>query len=242
MVVIFAIIGICLYNYVGELRANSNVQLLEYQNKVDALISEKQKLHEQIATLTEQNSRQLSLLEKVQTGTKDSNSQLREYQSKVDALNSEKQQLREQIAALIEQNNRQLSLLEKLQTGTKDQREHLDAKLREYQIKTDAMNSENRILREQIALANRQNEFNKSQMDKERNAQASSVQLQESQFDENGAEYLIRCLGEKDSASETFTGLKVFWGALQLGYTTKNSLDNCLEMYYAIYRKKIVYK
>lgn len=227
--VIFAIIGICLYTLM-----NSG------NHRVDALISEKQKLHKQIATLTEQNSRQFSLLEKLQTETKDSNSQLREYQSKVDALNSEKQQLREQIAALIEQNNRQLSLLEKLHTGTKDQREHLDAKLREYQIKTEAMNSENRILREQIALANRQNEFMKSQMDKERNdAQASSIQLQESQFDEDGAEYLIRCLGEKESASETFTGLKVFWGALQLGYTTKNSLDNCLQMYYAVYRKKI---
>ena len=245
----------------NESQANIKAQLQEYKSKMDSLNSENQTLQERNTVLTEQNRRHSTFRGQVAyflahpacivciisiiisctclhfnkiaalTELNDRQaSQIDGHKIELDEKNSENHILWERNAVLIEQNNHQAS-----QIGG-------------CEIKLDAKDSENRLLREQIAFANKQNGFLQTEMKKmgvefkEKHEQALTVHLQESQWNMQGGNYLVQCLKDNGGTSGSFTGLSLFWGAVQLGYTTQSGLENCLKMYEAHFHQRISYQ
>ena len=70
--------------------------------------------------------------------------------------------------------------------------------------------------------------------------QLEEIRLKENQLHAEGMRFLQQCIGQEVGERNSFTGVRLFWGLIEIGYTNKQQYKSCISEYNKRFSQKLV--
>lgn len=67
--------------------------------------------------------------------------------------------------------------------------------------------------------------------EREKRKELEEMRLKENQLQIAGAQFLQQCIGQEVGERNSFTGVRLFWGLIEIGYTNKQQFRSCISEY-----------